>query len=506
MPKMTEKGNVLQLKLWHYLLLCASLFSNEVTVTFYFLYMVTWGQMLGLSTQVVTFPGVVSACLSFIVIPVMGKFGDRGNVHKRKSFLLLVSGGLQVIGASCLIIACVVKIVGSSGFKLDANIDKNYHRQIKTAEIKELLLNSSETARDEGRISMEGDPDKLDSRSNQSEHRVITATLAFIAFVLMDCGYDTGSSNIRGFVMECVDPSQHSKLLTIGVVMSGIGGCALALMGLIEYDGLTGPSSDPALAKAIALSILLIICVIVSNFTTLALGRYLVNKQMALHVDPPTSKQMALHVDTPTSKQMALHVDTPTSKQMALHVDTPTSKAMALHIDPPTSKDVSTGGLNITEHGSITKCSLRQQIQTQTISCEIQSYSTRFFQEISNIPVHIQSLLGCKKSILLLLSCLLCFFTSGSVMSFELFYGNFLAQEVYHGDWDAPANSKAKKNFEKALKTASIGAFLVQSMFLLYTIFHEKIGNVLGPLMEFFLVSFVNIALVLSLALTNELY
>ncbi|KAH9513342.1 hypothetical protein Btru_034665 [Bulinus truncatus] len=234
-----------EVKLWHQLVLSSALFTNEVAITYELIYMVTWEKLLGLPGQYVTLPGVISAVVSFILIPIMGRLGDRGNRLKMKCLLVILSGGCMVLGASCLLLGCILKLSVVSVFDSQMNCS--------------MLLNNSVS------VNTEILP------SNQSSVNKTRENCTHISDT--DTGFDTGGSNIRSFMLECVEKSQHSKMLYIGVIMSGLGGCAISALGLLDVN--LSQSMDPNLVKAMMLSLFLIVSVVATVPATLICGRYL---------------------------------------------------------------------------------------------------------------------------------------------------------------------------------------------------------------------------------------
>ncbi|RUS76473.1 hypothetical protein EGW08_015757 [Elysia chlorotica] len=212
--------------------LCAAFFANEITVTFELIYMVSVERLLSLPLQFVSLPGVVASASSFVIVPLMGRYTDSGNRHRRRSAMVVLSGALQFTGALLLLTACA-KFIHIQTQSLEVNSKQN-HGLLSEASKMEKEVNEFSFSKvfggnvNETSTQFESDvpfnwtipPNRNNDEDIEGESHSIssalTACLALVSFSVMAVGFDIGTSSIRAFVLDCVPPEAHSNVLSVG--------------------------------------------------------------------------------------------------------------------------------------------------------------------------------------------------------------------------------------------------------------------------------------------------
>ncbi|KAK7010676.1 hypothetical protein BgiMline_002295 [Biomphalaria glabrata] len=265
-------SEIYQLRPWHLLIICAALFAQEVVITNELIYMVTWEKLLGVPLEYVSLSGVISGIIGFISIPLMGRFGDKGNRLRRKTLLVIGSGCCILLGSCCIFVGFIIKLLVLHNYD---NSHPSLSAWNQTCQNQNVEYFVNETSLNETNSQILLDPEYMFQDDPLSR---LTSVLAVATFVFIDYGFDTGSPNIRSYMLECVHKSQHSKVLSVGVIMSGLGGCLVSIIGLSDFNFTAEQETDPNLLKAIALSFLLMVSVVITFPTTLIYGRYLLHQ------------------------------------------------------------------------------------------------------------------------------------------------------------------------------------------------------------------------------------
>ncbi|XP_059155443.1 uncharacterized protein LOC131940704 [Physella acuta] len=448
-------------KQWHYAILSSALFGSEVTVTYELIYMVLWEKLLGVPLQFVSLAGVISALLGILLIPLMGRFGDSGNRFSRKGCLVVFSGSMQALGAVVFIVGCSLKVYQDSG-KCDVTGCSGNACFVGT---------TNGTTNDTSTVTEE---------SVSSVSSTWTATLAVLTFVLVDIGFDTGSSNIRAFMLESVQESQHTKVLSLGVMMAALGGCVFSLMGLIDYSNLFPASIDPSLSTAIALSIFLVVSVLVTVSITLISGRFFI-KRLEYFSNNSKNQEDGETVECNTAKS---------------------SKVLSAVCSSEFAPSINNGiHSNLTERDKLNKYSKRSQNLIKEHPTQDKVFILK--RKLARTKECIKSVRGSQSFVCLLLACLLNFFASSCCICFEIYGGNFLTAGVYHGDGSAARGSEPKLRFEKGVKDIAIATFLFQATYFLYSVLHQKISDKIGLINEFLISSLLIMVALATLVATK---
>ncbi|KAK0051988.1 membrane-associated transporter protein [Biomphalaria pfeifferi] len=535
------ESEVYQLRPWHFLIICAALFAQEVAITNELIYMVTWEKLLGVPLEFVSLPGVISATISFFSIPVMGRFGDKGNRLRRKSLLVIGSGCCLFFGSCCMFVGCLIKWLGIHSNENRLSNLPAWNRTCQNQNVKSNITSFNET-----------DCLMLSDSENMIQHDPLsrlTSVLAVATFVFIDYGFDTGSPNIRSYMLECVHKSQHSKVLSVGVIMSGLGGFVVSLIGLFDFNFTVEQDVDPNIVKALALCFFLMISVLITFSITLIYGRNLFHKyntqttkgdernkcgkchngnnSETQSVNQSTHEQVN-HNETNGNVNYSKCADSVLQKIQNENVDISERQAFK-SVQSNTHIDIE-NKMNIVDKHDETKIQWSScNDDEHQISCSIPNYlpesnsvyvdnsldttikkcfrqiSFRVSQFFAGCITQLKTPWRSNKVYFIFLSCLLAFFASGTNISFELYFTNFLSEGVYQGKGDAPQQDEAKQRYDSGMRTAAIGTFVFQSIFLLYNAAHQKISSETALVYEFMIVSLLLVPSLLAFVLTKTL-
>ncbi|XP_059151795.1 uncharacterized protein LOC131938013 [Physella acuta] len=250
-------------------LLVAAMIGIEACETLEVIFMIANVQTLGVAVKYSSIPGIVGACCSLMLIPVLGYVSDKwAGTRLAKAKILISTVSLQIIGTVLVFTANSIKLLF---------YDRGGH------------LNSTNISTINGVFRQ----DSLYTTANGThvEHQSLTtitstpapveddgiffyAVLAMLGYSLTDCGYDASICFLKTFSLSSAPPEEHSSIIVRSIFISSIGGCVIAVLGSVGLGEMltAGTSHDVNAAQSALLAALCFLLLSAGLTTTLTTG------------------------------------------------------------------------------------------------------------------------------------------------------------------------------------------------------------------------------------------
>ncbi|XP_076449328.1 uncharacterized protein LOC143285791 [Babylonia areolata] len=280
---------------------CAGLMASDGGLVFLQLAMVPCLQTLGVPVSLVTVAGVISGSLALMGLPVLGWISDGGaNPHRRKKPAVVLSALVFVTGYSLVIAGCALRLreaerlVSSPGAADPTAGSTNWtiagphlssaasttgvgspvepYNESLARSVSYFLPRDSPSSSDTNTQNVDSPSSSQgSSRSGSSSESSpgnssdsagdsdsgddwgsdplglgipLTGLLGILGFVFMDMGNDFNNSCLKSFVLTCTPRRQHDSLFVVGVLMSAVGGCVAAVLGVLDIAALLVSGND----------------------------------------------------------------------------------------------------------------------------------------------------------------------------------------------------------------------------------------------------------------------
>ncbi len=270
----------------------------------------------------------------------------------------------------------------------------------------DLYMNStSDTARAPGNITTSFNQAAL---GVTEPYRYHTWSIVFtiVGMVLLDVNCDSCQAPARSFVLDLTVPEDHSKALTTVTLMGGVG----SAIGYIMV-GINWGETTLILHAQIVFGIVLAVCVVCAIVTMFSMKEMPLEMQTSRH--PTTAKHQQDQIST-TSLEHA-----------------PSSKTYG------TLDDVTNGDSS----------------EIENFQSSYQSMSDESLRDIG-LTTYLKSILQMPKGLAIL--CLTNFWSCMSIVSYFLYFTDFVGQTIYGGDPNAPTGSFKRSVYEQGVMVGSL--------------------------------------------------
>ncbi|KAK7115327.1 uncharacterized protein [Littorina saxatilis] len=582
-------------------LLCAGLLSNDAGLVFMQLIMLPCLQSLGVPVSLVTISGCFSGSLALLSLPLIGWISDGGDTpHRRKKPAVVASSSLFILAYALIIAGCGVHLfAGGRSFREGLRLSANNNGTVsflaapgtwnesafgvRSFDASTRALPASISAKDQPdldllkqealgatQVDLVGlqTPTPLTStKAAVTDAQASTDSwladplgrgiplgglLAILGFVCIDMGNDLGNSCLKSFMLSATAKQQHVSLLVIGVMMSAVGGCVAALLGLLNIVGwiMGGAELEAVPTKALLESAffaaLTLVCISVSILsapprpseqvtivtpspTDLILTRQVsysaVDNDNGTVINSLTTSTMGEDTCKRPSTPEVNSEDTLCGPSDETNSSSPENQSLeeersvtfmlqSIHGRPVLSR--STSIMSIMASTS-TACAKGQQNNNKSsqndmgsTSINIQAHFETGETEQQFISEDAGRKCGCCKPLSsktrrLLLICISMFFMAGAWQSFNTCITDYLGKVIYHGDPEADPDSLSYAAYQRGLTTGSFGVLVLNVAYVITNLLQKKLLTVLGPKIEYLVVCGLLAGLLVTLQFTDSM-
>ena len=317
----------------------------------------------------------------------------------------------------------------------------------------------------------------------------------------------------------------------VGVMMSSLGGCVFALLGRIDISPLIGQDIDSTLFRGVFLSSFLMFAVAVTVPLTIIYGNHLKSKLGKSEHQKRTTVEIYELEEVNRDSQCPLLKNIPEeliekegeNEPINFKCDVTQSIKGVEDFEEKSQKTCSNQSMknskekycNIEKQRNInyrrlcgevyetvqndattvmhTSCNMSSgdthEEAYKTITNDQDESTPLVFSDFQRSPTcDAQQVTKCglKKTIntprfrLLVFICLVTFFSSGTSISFEVYFSTFLSVGVFKGDPEAPLGSDPKHHFDQGTMVASEGTLIFMVTFFLYNFVHWEVVQRIG--------------------------
>ena len=230
------------------LAVCAGLLANDGGLVFMQLAMLPCLQTLGVPVSLVTVPGCLSGSLALVGLSLLGRVSDGGShPHRRKKPAVVMSALLFMAGHALVASGCATHMWWGRGpgpttlpsatvpVPADPDLDPTF-LTLPTTTPPSVTVPESEAELAAADGDWFVDPLGLGVP--------LAGLLSGLGFVFVDMGNDFSNSFLKSLVFASTAKTQHVSLLVVGLLMSAVGGCLAAVLGLFDVGAWLTDGTD----------------------------------------------------------------------------------------------------------------------------------------------------------------------------------------------------------------------------------------------------------------------
>lgn len=439
---------------------------------------------LGVPVHFMTLVWCLSPLLGLILVPVMGSLSDRCSLKlgRRRPFILLFSAGI-VIGLVLVPNGEALGILAGDSSELLPDGGRNATDEyLNTTDNYVTFENGTSVLRTD--ITPEWPSVKLPNR------HVVGILLTVLGVALLDFNCDACQSPCRTYLLDISVPEDHSRGLTSFTVMAGLGGSFGYMVGGIDWESTSFGTALGGHIRVVftGVLILFIICVIltVTSFRETPLKE--LGGQIAENLQRKVKKVKKAKYKKFVNESSEEESDATESEHVKETVASYGAvrdlnanglkangvKANGVHGNGTFPAEFDSHVHDIKAENGVKKPDYDPESQLKETTTNVSSDISALVQEIP-LKAYLKSIIKMPRSLQIL--CLTNLFCWMSLVSYSLYFTDFVGQAVFGGDPRAPAGSYKHQLYDAGVRLGSFGMSLYSLSCALYSMTVEYLVN-----------------------------